>query len=229
MENSGFVFINLLPYRKKIKMFKVQQFSMLMGSFAFVGLVIVTLAHLFYAARIELQDSRNVFIENENKELDKKIKSIASLKDEIKLTLDKRRIVETLQSNRADGVNIINQVANNLPDGTALKTIKKDKDTVTIVGQTTSNNKVSNYMTALGATDTFKDPNLIEIKSVILVPVTQGNSSQSKNNLVQEIKANEFTITVKMRQSLEEIKNLVADAKKEEKKIQSNKASEGAK
>lgn len=224
MENSGFIFINLLPYRKKLKNFKIQQFSLLMGSFAFVGLFLIVLAHIFYAASNEFQLSRNNFIETENKELDKKIKSIATLKDEIKLTLDKRKIVETLQSNRADGVNIINQVANNLPDGTALKSIKKDKDVVTIVGQTTSNNKVSNYMTALAETDTFKDPNLIEVKSVILVPVSQASSQGQKQ--YQEIKANEFTITVKMRQSLEELKSLVENANKEEKKIKQDKQQE---
>lgn len=201
MENTGFIFINLLPYRKKIKQFKIKQFSMLMGTFAFVGLILIGIVHAFYSARIDMQENRNEFIETENKALDKQIASISNLKNEIKLTLDKRKVVELLQINRADGVNIINQVANNLPDGTALKSIKKEKDLVTIVGQTTSNNKVSNYMTALANTDTFKDPNLLEIKSVILVPASTGKAS----SYAQEIKANEFTITVKMVQSLDEL------------------------
>lgn len=203
MQNSGFIYINLLPYRKKQKNFKVKQFSLLMSSFVFVALFIIGLYHAFIAARVEIQDSRNAYIETENKELDKQIKSISNLKDEIKLTLEKRKVAETLQINRADGVNIINQVANNLPDGTAIKSIKLEhkspKSVVTIMGQTTSNNKVSNYMTSLADTEVFENPNLIEIKSVILVPA---NQSQNIKKQQQEIKANEFTITVDMEQNV---------------------------
>lgn len=204
MQNSGFIYINLLPYRKKQKNFKIRQFSLLMASFAFTGLFVIAMYHAFLATRIEIQESRNTFIESENKELDKQIKSIANLKDEIKLTLEKRKVAETLQLNRADGVNIVNQVANNLPDGTAIKSVKLEhkspKSLVTITGQTTSNNKVSNYMTSLANTDVFENPNLLEIKAVILVPANQASNIKRQ----QEIKASEFAITVDMRQNVSE-------------------------
>jgi type IV pilus assembly protein PilN len=200
MNNNGFIFVNLLPYREKQKKLKIKKFSAMMIAFGLVGAMFITIGHVLISLQIEGQEGRNQYIEKENKNLDDGIKAINGLKEQIKLTLEKRKIVETLQTDRSDAVNVVNELANNLPDDMSLKSIKKVGEQLTIVGQTGSNNKVSHYMTSLEESEVFEHPVLVEIKAVLLVK--QGEKGKVK----EEIPVSDFTITVNMQKSEEENK-----------------------
>lgn len=212
MNNNGFILVNLLPYREKQKSLQIKKFWGIMIAFSVVGLAVVASGHISLAMKLENQESRNAFISAENKKSEDIIKSISNLKEDIKLTLAKRKVVETLQINRADGVNIVNEIANNLPDDTNLKSIKKINDKLNIIGQTSSNNKVSNYMTDLEASPVFTSPTLIEIKQVVLV---SPNDKKNKNQPEQTV--NEFSITVEMQKSEEELQRIAEEKKQAEK------------
>lgn len=219
MENNGFIFVNLLPYREKQKSVKIKTFIGIISTFALVGVGLIGIGHFTLAFKLENQESRNEFIEDENKKLDKTISSISNLREEIKLTLAKRKVVERLQTNRADGVNIVNEVANNLPDDTNLKSIKKVNDKLSIVGQTSSNNKVSNYMTALDESDVFTNPTLVEVKQVVLI----NNPKDKKTKGLPEQMVNEFSLNVDMQKSEEELK-IIAEEKARIEKEQKSKS-----
>ncbi len=212
--NNEFILVNLLPYREKQKAIQIKKFIGLMIAFVLLGIMLVVIGHITLSMRIEVQESRNTFVVQENERLDKTIKDIANLKEEIKLTLEKRKVVEALQTNRADGVNIINELANNLPDDTYLQSIVKKGDKLTIVGQTISNNKVSHYMTALEESPVFSSPLLLEIKSVLLVA-----DKNAKNK--EETLMNQFTMTIEMQKTEEELKRIAEE--KEEKAIKARK------
>ena len=213
MENNGFIFVNLLPYREKQKSVKIKKFMGIVSGFALLGIGLIGAVSFTLSVNLETQESRNSFIEDENKKLDKTISSISNLREEIKLTLAKRKVVERLQTNRADGVNIVNEVANNLPDDTNLKSIKKLDDKLFIVGQTSSNNKVSNYMTALDESEVFTNPTLLEVKQVVLM----SNPKDKKAKGMPEQMVNEFSINVDMQKSEEELKRIAEEKKKAEK------------
>ncbi len=202
---KGFITINLLPYREKQKALRVKKFSATMVMFAIMGVFLVAAWHVFVMLKIDNAKDRNMFIETENKKLDETIKSIAGLKEEIKKTLEKRKVVESLQVNRADGVNIINGIANNLPDNTYLKSFKKVDETVSLVGLTSANNKVSNYMTSLEESEVFENPVLQEVQAKILV-----------NDKQEETKMSEFSLKMTLERSQEEkdAKNKAAKEKK---------------
>lgn len=217
MENKGFIFINLLPYREKIKSNQIKKFISLISAGSLIAILIITVTHLTLSIQLENQTSRNDFISKENLKLDDSIKSIVTLKEEIKNTIMKRNVVEALQVNRADGVNIINEIANNLPDDVFLKNFTKIKNKLTIIGQTTSNNKVSQYMTALDKSPVFNNPDLIEIKSVILKP-----DVSNKNKVNQQESISEFSITVEMQNSEEKTKNS-EEINNKKNKVDSNK------
>lgn len=214
MENKGFIFVNLLPYREKMKALQIKRFGSLMTAFALTSAFFIVVGHISLSLKIDSQTSRNDFIAKENEKLDENIKSIANLKEEIKSTLVKRKVVESLQVNRADGVNIINAVANNLPDDVYLKSVKKEGNRLTIIGQTTSNNKVSHYMTALDESPIFANPTLIEIKSIVLTPAA---NAKGKGNQ-PEIKISEFSIMVEMQKTEEELQMMEEEKKAKMKK-----------
>lgn len=198
MENKGFILVNLLPYREKIKKEKIVSFSLLMGLFSVASLALIFVGHTFFSLQMDTQERRNAFIEKENKALEVQIKDIANLRVEIKDTLAKRAVVETLQVNRADGVNIFNTVAQALIEGTSIKEIKKVGDKVTIIGQTQSNAKVANYMTNLEATDVFRNPQLIEVRSMLM------KQKNRRTNKEEEFQLNEFVITVDLEKPIVE-------------------------
>lgn len=214
MDNKGYIFINLLPYREQIRKEQIKQFSLLMGFFAAIAAFIVFVMYSAFSLEIESQNSRNEYIQKQNKKLDNDIKSIASLKDEIKDTLAKRKVVENLQINRSDSVNILNAISLQLPEGMTLKSVVEEDDKVvqgqtkiTIVGTTISNNKVSNYMTALASTDIFVNPELVEVKAIQIPSKKQNAKVKDDQNI------SEFTINVYLKAKPEVIEENKKDKK----------------
>lgn len=162
---KGIITVNLMPYREKQKKLKVKKFLTLLIAFGLFGLMASVVWKVSLSLQIDNQNSRNDFLAEENKKLDSTIKSIEGLKEEIKRTLAKRKVVEGLQVNRSDGINIVNAMANSIPEDTYLNNVKKEEDLITIIGQTYSNNKVSHYMVNLDQSPIFKNPILKEVKA----------------------------------------------------------------
>lgn len=198
MENTGFVLVNLQPYREKIKSEKIRQTTMLMFFFVFLAGVSLSLIDRSISLKISEQERRNTFISKVNADLDGQIKEISGLKEAIVDTLAKRRVVEALQVNRSDGVIILYEVSNKLPEGTLLKSVKRKGHELLIIGQTQSQSKVSDYMNALRENPLFGEPVLNEIKAVDYIDSM--NSSKRKDEVV---KINEFTLLLP-------IKNLIS-------------------
>lgn len=214
MQNTGFVLINLQPYREKIKKEKIRQSALLMGFFVLLGMASVFLVNKAIDSQISTQESRNEFIKKKNSELEAQIKDISNLRENIKETLAKRRVVESLQVNRSDGVIILNELAKRLPDGTLLKSLKRVGNTITIIGQTQSQSKVSSYMTSLKEYELFGDPKLVEIKAVDVITPPRTNKKDDKGDTV---KFNEFTILLPIKTIAVEVEEEKPSTKKNDK------------
>lgn len=196
MQNTGFVLVNLQPYREKVKKEKVRQTAILMIFFAFLGAMAIGVTHSAFQAKIDNQNRRNDFVTKINKNLDEQIKDISGLKESIVETLAKRKVVESLQVNRSDGVIILNELANKLPEGSLIKSVKRTGSNIVIVGQTQSQAKVSDFMNALKKVEFFGDPTLTEIKAVDYVSATKLGKKVDKADVV---KINEFTMVLPVR------------------------------
>lgn len=188
--NKGYVLINLMPYREKIKAQKTKNFTILMSMFIGLSFLLIFTIYSIVSLQIESQLNRNEFISKENKKLDIDIKEIITLKEDIKQTLEKRKVVEDLQVDRSDVVNILNILSNQLPEGTSLKSLKQLDSKITIIGLTQSSNKVSNYMTNLESSQFFTKANLIEVKAI------QNPIKKLNNKVSDDIMLNEFTMEV---------------------------------
>ena len=79
--------------------------------------------HGFYASRIETQIDRNRFLKSENTKLDKEIAEIQKLKDEIQALLARKQVIETLQTDRATTVYMLEQLVRQMPEGVYLKSV----------------------------------------------------------------------------------------------------------
>ena len=133
-----------------------------------VGLAaaIAVVVHAFFAGRIEEQVERNRYLESEIVLLDKQIDEIRKLKEQTQALLARKRVVESLQTNRTETVRLLDQLVRQLPDGIYLKAVKQTGQRVNFVGYATSNARVSTLMRNFEASPWLESPSLIEIKAV---------------------------------------------------------------
>ena len=144
-----------------------QQFFFLLG-----GIVahrrrrVVHRAHLSRRAASTSRRAATNTCRSEIAKLDKQIDEIQKLKEQTAALLARKRVVETLQSNRSEAVHLLDQLVRQLPDGVYLKAVKQTGDPVNITGFTQSKARVSTLMRNLEASPWLENPSLVEIKAV---------------------------------------------------------------
>jgi len=158
--------INLLPHRAERRKAQQRQFFVLAGAAVGVGALSVVLVHGVLAQRIESQEKRNNYMTAQIAELDKQIDEIKKLKEQTQAMLDRKKVVEALQTNRTEAVRLLDQLVRQLPDGLYLKSVKQNNELVNVVGYATSNARVSTLMRNFDASPWLEDPKLVEIKAV---------------------------------------------------------------
>lgn len=157
--------INLLPHRQEKRLARQRRFVGLLGFSFVVACAIVIAGYLLLAARIETQNERNQFLAAENAKLDKEIAEIEKLKSEKQALLDRKQIVERLQSNRTEVVHMLDQLTRQVPEGVYLKDVKQTDDLLVLNGYAQSNARVSTLMRNLNDSAVFEQPLLIETKA----------------------------------------------------------------
>ena len=80
------ILINLLPHREAARKRRRESFQVTMFLSALLGLVAAGAVYMWYQSRIEEQQSRNVFLQQQIRTLDGQIKEIASIESEIAVT-----------------------------------------------------------------------------------------------------------------------------------------------
>ena len=174
--------INLLPHREEKRLAQKRQMGVIASGVAILGVLSVLLGYTIIAGFIEHQRGNNDYLKAEIGKLDKEISEIKALKEKTKSLLDRKKVVEDLQTDRSSSVHLLDQLVRQLPEGIYLKTIKQNGKTVTLQGYAQSNARVSTLMRNLEESPWLEAPNLVEIKAVTL------------NNL----RVNEFTLTVQL-------------------------------
>ena len=159
--------INLLPHREERRKRERQHFFVLLGGTAVIGALIVAAVHGYYATKIEIQSERNKFLKGEIAKLDKEIAEIQKLKDEINALLARKRIIETLQGDRAQTVHLLEQLVKQMPEGVYLRAVAQKGLNVTINGYAQSNARVSTLMRNIESSPWLVNPVLGEIKAAL--------------------------------------------------------------
>ncbi len=157
--------INLLPHREEKRKARRQQFYALgVASTVAAGLVWF-FGYSVINGYIGSQDDKNNYLKKEIAALDKEIDEIKRLKDQISSLLSRKRVIESLQANRAETVHLFNELARQTPDGVYLKTLKQSDQKISLTGYAQSNARVSTLMRNLEASPLLERPDLVEIKA----------------------------------------------------------------
>jgi type IV pilus assembly protein PilN len=157
--------INLLPHREDRRKRARQHFFVIGGGTALVGALVVVAMHTFYAAKIDAQLERNRFLQGEIAKLDKEIAEINKLKDEIAALLARKQVIETLQTDRAQTVHLLDELVRQMPEGVYLKSVVQRGMNVNVVGYSQSNARVSTLMRNIESSPWLANPGLVEVKA----------------------------------------------------------------
>lgn len=179
--------INLLPHRQIRKARQQRLFAIVATLVVVVGLAVVVLGQMYLANAKDVQDRRNAFLKEEIAKLDKQIAEIKELKEKTKDLLDRKNVVESLQSNRDEAVHLFDELARRLPDGLYLKSVKQTGDMVALTGYAQSSARVSSLMRNLEEASLFAEPVLVEVKAANVGP----------------LRVNEFAMNVKISKTAE--------------------------
>ncbi len=157
--------INLLPHRVERRKRARQHYFVVAGGTAVVGALVVLAMHTFYAAKIDAQTERNRFLKSEIAKLDKEIAEINKLKDEIAALLARKQVIETLQTDRAQTVHLLDELVRQMPEGVYLKSVVQRGMAVNLVGYAQSNARVSTLMRNIESSPWLASPGLVEVKA----------------------------------------------------------------
>jgi len=160
--------VNLLPHREEKRKRRQQQFLGIAVFSVILGLVVSAAIWFFLDQQVEQQNANVAYMKSEIGKLDKQIEEIRKIREETASLLAKKQVVEGLQSNRSEPVQLLDQLLRQLPEGIYLKQIKQTGVKVNVVGYAQSNARVSTLMRNLGASPYLENPELIEIKAVLL-------------------------------------------------------------
>lgn len=158
--------INLLPHREEKRRARRQQFFALVGLVSVFAALIVFLGYTVIAGYIGAQKDKNDFLKKEIAELDKQIAQIKSLQDQIQTLLSRKRIIESLQRDRAEPVNLLNELSKQMPEGVYVKTMRQSGQGIALNGYSQSNARVSTLMRNIESSPWLTGARLVETKAV---------------------------------------------------------------
>ena len=157
--------INLLPWRDELRKELQKQFYTTVGAFVVLTLCTWGAIHFINTQRIEYQQTRNQFLNEQITHLDKKIKEIERLEKEKQRLKARIDAIEQLQGNRPLIVRLFDELVTSLPDGVSIVTVKQAGKAITISGVAQSNARVSSFMRKLEGSDWLTDPQLDVIQA----------------------------------------------------------------
>lgn len=184
--------INLLPHRQIKRAERQRQFGLMALMAAIASCAIVFSGWQFLSLKKDSQLERNNRLELAIGQLDKEIADIKDLKDQINNVLERKQIVENLQTNRSQSVVILDELTRQMPEGLYLKSIKQQGNLIILEGVADTNARVATLVRNLNVSNWMESPILVEIKSMT----------------VNGVKQNDFTMNVSLKaQKAEETPN----------------------
>lgn len=189
--------VNLLPHRQIRKETRQREFGLMVLFSAIAAGAIVFMGYTIINGQVETQLERNKRLDAAIVKLDKEIADIKDLKDQISAMLERKQVVENLQTNRSQAVVVFDELSRQLPEGMYLKSVKQQGNVITIEGVADTNARVATLVRNFNASNWLESPILIEIKAV------------TTNNVKQNI----FTLKVNLKVPKQEDEDAVSGTK----------------
>lgn len=189
--------VNLLPHRQIRREAKQREFGLMALFSAVAACAILFVAYTIINSKVESQLERNQRLNNAITKLDKEIADIKDLKEQISAMLERKQVVENLQTNRSQAVVVFDELSRQLPEGMYFKSIKQEGKVITLEGVADTNARVATLVRNFNQSNWMESPILIEIKAITV--------GAQKQNL--------FTLKVSLKTPTTEVDDAGAKAK----------------
>lgn len=187
--------INLLPHRQVKRAERQRQFGLMALFAAVLASAIVFAGWTYLSAKKQTQLDRNARLDQAIAQLEIEIADIRELKSQINNVLERKQIVENLQTNRSQAVVVLDELARQLPEGLFLKSVKQVGNVITLQGVADTNARVATLVRNFEVSNWLGSPILIEIKTSTLNGIKQNDFTLKVNLKVQ--KADESSVNSK--------------------------------
>jgi type IV pilus assembly protein PilN len=157
--------VNLLPHRQIKRASRQREFGMISMFTAIAAAALVFLGYSYIDSRVQAQTARNARLDTAIASLDKEIADIKDLKDQINIMLERKQVVENLQTNRSQSVVVLDEVSRQLPEGVYLRSIKQVGNAITLEGVADTNSRVATLVRNFSTSNWMESPSLVEIRS----------------------------------------------------------------
>jgi type IV pilus assembly protein PilN len=168
--------INLLPWREQLREERKQRFLVTLAGSLIVAAGLVFVGDQYLNGAIDSQNARNNFVRKEIAVLDARIAEIRELKTRRQQLLERMKIIQDLQGNRPIIGRVFDQLTRTLPDGVYFTSVKMAGARITVNGAAESNNRVSELMRKMDASDWLTSPNLTQVKATTAGALDQANT-----------------------------------------------------
>lgn len=155
--------INLLPWREERREELKKEYLIILAASVICASLIVFAWHYYVNDQIANQQNRNIYLEQNIRELNAQVKEINAMKAKREELKDRMRVIQDLQGNRPEIVHLFDELVQTLPDGVFFSQLSRSGASITIEGTAESNNRVSSLMRRLDRSDWFTAPNLVSV------------------------------------------------------------------
>ncbi|MGF6164846.1 type IV pilus assembly protein PilN [Pseudomonas sp. 2725] len=170
--------INLLPWREERREVRRKRFLLVLVAAMVGAMGAVLVANQVISGAIDQQVARNDYIGKQVAVVDERISQINDLKARRQQLVERMGVIQGLQGNRQISGRIFDQLARALPNGVYFTEVRMTAKTLSITGAAQSNNRVSELMRNLEASDWFEAPSLSEVKATAAGQLEQANVFQ---------------------------------------------------
>ena len=186
--------VNLLPHRQIRREARQREFGLMALFSAIAAAVIIFLGYSYINAKIDAQAERNARLDAAIVKLDKEIADIKDLKDQISTMLERKQVVENLQTNRSQAVIVLDELSRQLPEGMYLKCIKQQGNVRSMGGIADTNARVATLVRNLSTSNWMESPSLVEIKSIVVNTLKQNAFALNVNIKVPKVETDEKAV-----------------------------------
>jgi type IV pilus assembly protein PilN len=177
-----------------------------------VGTVIWVLDH-----ELQAQVQNNVLLRAESGHLDRQIREIANLRQEIVALRARQQAVEALERDRTVPVHLLAELVRLIPEGAALRQVRREDQRVTLQGLAHSNDRVATLLANLDQRSPWVGrPELLEIKALAAPPTASavsgpGAAGMTPASLRDPRRMVEFSLALTLKPAPDERKALPRD------------------
>ncbi|MFH7564545.1 PilN domain-containing protein [Oceanimonas smirnovii] len=155
--------INLLPWRQARVTRQRKRFMLQLALASALTLLAMALLNVRLTQEITRQQARNHYLQTEINQLDQALGEISTIRQQREQLLERVRLIDELQQQRAFSVHLFNQMPELVPPGVYLNSLKVSSEHLELAGKTKAYPRVAAMLRRMEASRWLTRPRLSAI------------------------------------------------------------------